>query len=86
MTDPLLQPFDLKHLHLKNRIITTSHEPSYNEEGFPKERYLAYHLERAKGGIAMTMTAGSSVVSKDSSLSPIQYAESFATLSPPPQD
>ena len=66
MTDPLLQTFQLKHLHLKNRIITTSHEPAYNEDGFPKERYIAYHLERAKGGIAMTMTAGSAVVSKDS--------------------
>ena len=66
MTDSLLQPFKLKHLHLKNRIITTSHEPAYNEDGFPKDRYIAYHLERAKGGIAMTMTAGSAVVSKDS--------------------
>ena len=66
MTDSLLQPFQLKHLHLKNRIITTSHEPAYNEDGFPKDRYIAYHLERAKGGIAMTMTAGSAVVSKDS--------------------
>ncbi len=66
MSDPLLQSFRLKHLHLKNRIITTSHEPAYNEDGFPKDRYIAYHLERAKGGIAMTMTAGSTVVSKDS--------------------
>ena len=66
MNDPLLQSFKLKHLHLKNRIIITSHEPSYNEDGFPKDKYIAYHLERAKGGIAMTMTAGSSVVSKDS--------------------
>ncbi len=66
MSDPLLQSFTLKHLHLKNRIITTSHEPAYNEDGFPKDRYIAYHLERAKGGIAMTMTAGSTVVSKDS--------------------
>jgi len=66
MTDPLLQTFQLKHLHLKNRIITTSHEPAYNEDGFPKDKYIAYHLERAKGGIAMTMTAGSAVVSKDS--------------------
>ena len=66
MNDPLLQSFQLKHLHLKNRIIITSHEPSYNEDGFPKDKYVAYHLERAKGGIAMTMTAGSSVVSKDS--------------------
>jgi len=66
MNDPLLQSFQLKHLHLKNRIIITSHEPSYNEDGFPKDKYIAYHLERAKGGIGMTMTAGSSVVSKDS--------------------
>ena len=66
MTDSLLQSFKLKHLNLKNRIITTSHEPAYNEGGFPKDRYVAYHLERAKGGIAMTMTAGSTVVSKDS--------------------
>jgi len=66
MNDPLLQPFALKHLNLKNRIITTSHEPAYNENGLPKDRYIAYHLERAKGGIAMTMTAGSAVVSKDS--------------------
>ncbi len=66
MNDPLLKSFQLKHLYLKNRIIITSHEPSYNEDGFPKDKYIAYHLERAKGGIAMTMTAGSSVVSKDS--------------------
>ena len=66
MADPLLESFQLKHLHLKNRIITTSHEPAYNEDGFPKDRYIAYHLERAKGGIAMTMTAGSAVISKDS--------------------
>jgi len=66
MNDPLLQPFQLKHLNLKNRIITTSHEPAYNENGMPKDRYIAYHLERAKGGIAMTMTAGSAVISKDS--------------------
>ncbi len=64
--DPLLQPFQLKHLTLKNRIMTTSHEPAYAEDGLPKDRYRAYHVERAKGGLAMTMTAGSAVVSRDS--------------------
>ena len=64
--DPLLQPFQLKHLTLKNRIMTTSHEPAYPEDGMPKERYRAYQEERAKGGIALAMTAGSSAVSKDS--------------------
>ncbi|MEO9650048.1 MAG: NADH:flavin oxidoreductase [Roseobacter sp.] len=64
--DPLLQPFTLKHLTLKNRIMTTSHEPAYPEDGMPKDRYRAYHEERAKAGVALAMTAGSASVSKDS--------------------
>jgi 2,4-dienoyl-CoA reductase-like NADH-dependent reductase (Old Yellow Enzyme family)/thioredoxin reductase len=64
--DPLLQPYRLKHLTLRNRIIVTSHEPAYPEDGMPKERYRAYTVERAKGGVAMTMTAGSAAVSRDS--------------------
>ena len=64
--DPLLQPFQLKHLTLKNRIMTTSHEPAYPEDGMPKDRYAAYHAERAKAGVALAMTAGSAAVSRDS--------------------
>lgn len=64
--DPLLQPYQLKHLTLRNRIMITSHEPAYPEDGLPKERYRAYHVERAKAGVAMTMTAGSASISKDS--------------------
>ncbi|MGD9481374.1 FAD-dependent oxidoreductase [Shinella sp. G-2] len=64
--DPLLQPYQLKHLTLRNRIIVTSHEPAYPEDGMPKGRYRAYTVERARGGVAMTMTAGSAAVSKDS--------------------
>ena len=57
--DPLLQPFQLRHLRLKNRMIITAHEPAYPEDGMPKERYRVYHVERAKAGIALIMTAGS---------------------------
>jgi len=64
--DPLLHPYQLKHLTLKNRIMSTSHEPAYSEDGMPKDRYRLYHLEKAKGGIALTMTAGSAIVSEDS--------------------
>lgn len=64
--DPLLQPLQIKHLMLRNRIMLTSHEPAYAEDGMPKERYRAYHVERAKAGIALTMTAGSASVSRDS--------------------
>ncbi|MBU6266766.1 MAG: NADH:flavin oxidoreductase [Sphingomonadales bacterium] len=64
--DPLLQPYQLKHLTLRNRIIMTAHEPAYPEDGMPKGRYRAYHVERARGGVALTMTAGSAAVSRDS--------------------
>lgn len=64
--DPLLQPYQLKHLRLKNRLMSTSHEPAYSEDGMPKTRYRLYHAEKAKGGIALTMTAGSAVVSRES--------------------
>ena len=64
--DPLLQPYRLGPLLLRNRIMTTSHEPAYTEDGMPRDRYRAYHEERAKGGVAMVMTAGSASVSRDS--------------------
>ena len=75
-SDPLLQPFQLKHLTLRNRIMTTSHEPAYPQDGMPKERYAAYHAERAKAGVALTMTAGSAAVSRDS-------PRQFSTISLP---
>jgi 2,4-dienoyl-CoA reductase-like NADH-dependent reductase (Old Yellow Enzyme family) len=64
--DPLLQPFRLKQLVFKNRIMSTAHEPAYSEDGLPKDRYRLYHVEKAKGGIALTMTAGSAIVAEDS--------------------
>jgi 2,4-dienoyl-CoA reductase-like NADH-dependent reductase (Old Yellow Enzyme family)/thioredoxin reductase len=65
-SDPLLQPYTLRHLTLRNRLMITSHEPAYAEDGMPKERYRAYHVERARAGVALTMTAGSASVARDS--------------------
>jgi 2,4-dienoyl-CoA reductase-like NADH-dependent reductase (Old Yellow Enzyme family) len=65
-TDPLLQPYRLKHLVFRNRLMSTAHEPAYTEDGLPKERYRLYHAEKARGGIALTMIGGSSVVAPDS--------------------
>src|SRR5712671_2132110 len=65
-TDPLPQPFRLKHLALRNRFLSTAHEPAYTEDGMPKTRYRLYHAEKAKGGIALTMIGGSAVVAPDS--------------------
>ena len=64
--DPLLQPFQLRHLLIRNRIISTAHEPAYSEDALPKLRYQLYHEEKAKGGIGMTMFGGSTLVDRDS--------------------
>lgn len=64
--DPLLQPYQLRHLHLRNRILSTSHAPSFAEYGHPRDRYRLYHEEKAKGGVALTMIGGSSNISPDS--------------------
>lgn len=66
LLDPLLQPFDVRQVTLRNRVVSTSHEPSYTEDGMPKRRYRLYHEEKAKGGIGLTMMGGSAVVAPDS--------------------
>jgi len=63
--DPLLQPFALKHLRLKNRIFSASHEPHYSDDGFPTERYQLYQEEKARGGLGLTMFGGSALVARD---------------------
>ena len=64
--DPVLEPFQLKHLRLKNRVMSTAHAPSYVEDGKPKQRYRLYHEEKAKGGLALTMFGGSTTTAPDS--------------------
>ncbi len=64
--DPLFQPFQLKHLTIRNRIMSTAHEPSFTEDALPQTRYRLYQEERAKGGLGLTMFGGSTTVAHDS--------------------
>jgi len=66
LNDPLLEPFDLAGLRLRNRVFSSSHSPGYNVDGTPSDRYVRYHEEKALGGIGLTMIGGSSNVSIDS--------------------
>lgn len=68
--DALLKPLTIKGLTLRNRVMSTSHAPSYGADGKPKERYQLYHAEKAKGGIGLTMFGGSSSVAVDSPATP----------------
>ena len=66
MTDPLLTPFEIRHVRFHNRIMSTSHACGLEEGGMPGEAYQAYHEEKARGGLALTMFGGSSNVAPDS--------------------
>ena len=66
-SDPLLTPFRIKRLKFKNRIMSTSHACGLGDENhMPGDAYQAYHVAKAKGGLALTMFGGSSYVSIDS--------------------
>ena len=73
--DPLLQPFQLRHLTLRNRIISTAHAPGYVQDAHPKDRYRLYHEEKAKGGVGLTIFGGSTMIAHDS---PSVFGQPFA--------
>lgn len=64
--DPLLQPLRIRGLTLRNRIMSTSHACGLQVDGYPLDAYQAYHLEKARGGLALSMFGGSSNVAEDS--------------------
>ena len=67
VSDPLLEPFQLKGLTLRNRVMSTSHACGLgNENHMTSEYYQRYQKEKAKGGLALTMFGGSSYISVDS--------------------
>ena len=88
--DPLLKPLQLKHLTLRNRIMSTAHACGLEDrDAMPGEVYQAYHEAKARGGLALTMFGGSAFVAKDSTWATgqidmsgdrvIPYLEKFST-------
>ena len=64
--DPLLRPLTIKKTVFRNRVISTSHACGLQKDGFPQDAYQAYHEEKARGGLALSMFGGSSNVDLDS--------------------
>lgn len=64
--DPLLQPLQVKHLTIRNRIMSTSHACGLEQNGMPDDAYQSYHEAKARGGIGLSMFGGSSNIDIDS--------------------
>jgi 2,4-dienoyl-CoA reductase-like NADH-dependent reductase (Old Yellow Enzyme family) len=58
VTDLLLQPVRVGRLALRNRIVVSAHTTNFAVDGRPSARHVAYHRERARGGVGMIITEG----------------------------
>ena len=63
----LFSPLAIKHLQIRNRLLSTSHAPGYAVGGHITERYLRYQEEKARGGVGLTQFGGATAVSIENS-------------------
>jgi 2,4-dienoyl-CoA reductase-like NADH-dependent reductase (Old Yellow Enzyme family) len=59
------EPFDLRHLTLRNRLVGTAHAPGLVEDGLALPEDAEYWRRRAAGGVSM-LTVGGTVVAAES--------------------
>src|SRR2546421_3793626 len=57
----LLSPIQIGGLTIRNRVLSTGHGTSFATDGLPNQRHLAYHLERARGGIGLIVLEATGV-------------------------
>jgi 2,4-dienoyl-CoA reductase-like NADH-dependent reductase (Old Yellow Enzyme family)/thioredoxin reductase len=55
----LFRPLRLGHVTLKNRIVSTPHSTRFGKDGYVIDRYIRYHVEKAKGGVGLVQCFGS---------------------------
>lgn len=58
----LFSPIKLRHLTVKNRIAVTAHATGMNPHGYPSDQFIDYNAEKAKNGVGLLITMGSSSV------------------------
>jgi 2,4-dienoyl-CoA reductase-like NADH-dependent reductase (Old Yellow Enzyme family) len=58
----LFTPIRLGPAEAKNRIVSTSHDAHFGERGYPTDRYIRYHVEKAKGGAGLVQAFGTASV------------------------
>ena len=72
MTSPLFQPFDLKGLHLPNRVVMAPMTRSFSPGGQPGDNVAAYYRRRAEGEVGLIVTEGT-VIERDGAANDPNY-------------
>jgi len=58
---PLFEPFTLKNMLLKNRIVMAPMTRSYSPGGMPNEDNVAYYRQRAAADVGLIITEGTTI-------------------------
>ncbi|MBI4507056.1 MAG: FAD-dependent oxidoreductase [Chloroflexi bacterium] len=73
----LFQPIAIGTVTVSNRILSSAHGTQLVDDGLPNERLIAYHLERARGGVGLIVLEASRVHP-----STVQSARQLAAFDP----
>ena len=57
----LLSPIQIGPMELRNRVLVSGHQSRLAEQSLPGDAYIAYHRERARGGVALQVTGATPV-------------------------
>lgn len=69
-TDTLFRPFNLKSLHMKNRIVMAPMTRSFSPQGIPTDDVAAYYAKRAEGEVGLILSEGTVIDRVSSSNDP----------------
>jgi 2,4-dienoyl-CoA reductase-like NADH-dependent reductase (Old Yellow Enzyme family) len=58
----LFEPLVVRGQRLRNRIVSTAHNPNWDADGVISEKHVRYHVRKARGGAGLVMTFGSASV------------------------
>lgn len=54
----VFRPLPIGQVTVPNRIFVPAHTLNYGDDHLPSERHVAYHAQRAKGGVGLIITEG----------------------------
>lgn len=65
-TNPLFEPFKLKSLEIRNRVVMAPMTRSKSPDETPGEDVATYYRRRAEGGVGLIITEGTTITASRS--------------------
>lgn len=66
----LFERLSIRGHRLRNRIVSSAHNPNWDADGVISEKHVRYHVRKARGGAGLVMTFGSASVHREAGAFP----------------